>query len=166
MTSVCYFWKSDCVFSNWYMDAPFELDEHKFTCVEQYMMWRKACLFGDQASAAKLLVLSHPADCRELGRRVQGFKQDVWDQEKVAIVEAGVRAKFAQNEQAKQQLLSTKGQLLAEAAPWDAIWGIGISEREARRVGVKGWPGKNLLGQILMRVRDEFLSNSALRNPE
>ena len=155
---VVFFRSSLSVFSNWHLHAPFVLDDHKFVCVEQYMMWRKARLFGDHESAARIQECSDPAEIQRLGRQVAGFKKREWDLHKEAIVEAGVRAKFEQNEAARFRLLATKGCLLAEASPWDKEWGVGLSEREARQVGPAKWPGKNLLGQILVRVREHLAS--------
>lgn len=46
--------------------------------------------------------------------------------------------------------------LLAECAPNDNKWGIGIAVDDPRRFDVKEWTGHNLLGRILMDVRDEM----------
>ena len=54
-------------------------------------------------------------------------------------------AKFTQHEDLKAILLSTGNALLIEASKTDAFWGI----------GEKG-NGKNMLGRLLMQVRDEL----------
>jgi hypothetical protein len=53
----------------------------------------------------------------------------------------------------------TGDQVLAEAAENDSIWGICMSERDALRlpVGQALHHGHNLLGEALMRVREEML---------
>jgi len=67
---------------------------------------------------------------------------------------------FSQNPQLKSILLSTAGRVLAEASPSDTKWGIGLSEDHPDAKRRKLWRGRNLLGQVLMEVRDEMLSNA------
>ena len=59
--------------------------------------------------------------------------------------------KFSDNPSLGQILKSTGGNTIAEAAPRDRIWGIGLGADSARR-GVP-WRGQNILGNSLMRVR-------------
>lgn len=51
-------------------------------------------------------------------------------------------------------LLSTGDDVLVEASPVDAVWGIGLGEQEAKTVSPREWQGRNLLGYALMKVRD------------
>lgn len=53
-----------------------------------------------------------------------------------------------------KKLLETGTEVIAEAASYDRIWGIGLSATEA--VKVSQWPGQNLLGQILMEIRSNL----------
>ena len=46
--------------------------------------------------------------------------------------------------------------VIAECAVKDCIWGIGLSMKDEDRFCVGKWKGQNLLGQILMRVREEI----------
>ena len=51
-------------------------------------------------------------------------------------------------------MLSTGNAILAEASPYDNIWGIGIDRETAMKESVEQWRGENLLGFALMEVRD------------
>ena len=62
--------------------------------------------------------------------------------------------KFSQNENLKQFLLSTKNKILAEASPYDKIWGIGMNANDKDILNQDKWKGENLLGKALMKVRD------------
>ena len=64
-----------------------------------------------------------------------------WDEIKVEIMLIGLRAKFTQNIKLKQTLLATGDYTLHEDSPTDMFWGI---------------KGKDMLGKLLMQVRDEL----------
>jgi hypothetical protein len=51
-------------------------------------------------------------------------------------------------------LLSTGDALIAEASPYDGIWGICLDRETAMKGTVEQWKGENLLGCALMEVRD------------
>ena len=151
-----FFWKIDepngC-FSNWY-PSPFVLDDERFANVEQYMMAKKAKLFDDDATLQTIMNTESPADCKRLGRRVKGFDSLRWDAEKYGILMTGNLEKFRQNPDLGKKLMDTGEAVLAEASPKDRIWGIGMDADEAGTTDPKDWPGQNLLGMVLMEVRD------------
>jgi len=129
---------------------------NEFRNSEQYMMYRKAKLFGDDDMATLILTQSSPKEVKALGRKVKPFDDDTWRTHARNIVADGLRLKFAQNEHMKATLLSTGTKVLVEASPFDNIWGIGLSEKKALKMHSEKWPGTNWLGECLMRVRDEF----------
>ena len=51
-------------------------------------------------------------------------------------------------------LLGTGDAILAECSPTDKKWGIGIDIKDPARMDTSKWEGKNMLGRILMEVRD------------
>lgn len=150
-----FFWQKDSPFSQWY-PSPFEVDGHTFGCAEQYMMYRKANLFGDEATAQRILATPDPRAQKALGRQVQGFSEAVWVREREAIVRTGNRAKFTQNPPLRAALLATAGTTLVESSPYDRIWGIGLSADHPAATDPAKWRGLNLLGKILTELRDEL----------
>ncbi len=68
----------------------------------------------------------------------------------------GLIAKFSQNEELLDKLISTGNALLAECAVKDRIWGIGLSMTDPDRFDRTKWKGTNLLGYALMMVRDKI----------
>ena len=46
------------------------------------------------------------------------------------------------------------GTVLAEASPHDIKWGIGLEADDPRARQRHRWRGRNLLGEVLMEVRD------------
>jgi ribA/ribD-fused uncharacterized protein len=116
------------------------------------MMWRKAVLFNDAEIAAEALRETSPKLVKALGRRVRNFDKATWDAVARDTVRDGVLLKFEQNERIRQVLLGTGDLVLAEAAPHDSIWGIGLAADVALQTPREQW-GTNWLGQVLMEVR-------------
>lgn len=56
----------------------------------------------------------------------------------------------------KEFLLSTGDDILAEASPYDGVWGIQLSADSPDAQNPCRWQGQNLLGFALMEVRDEL----------
>lgn len=72
------------------------------------------------------------------------------------LVKIGVKAKFEQNSELKQELLATGNSLLCECSPTDKKWGIGIGLDDPDYQHPDRWKGRNYLGFILMEVRAEL----------
>ncbi|MFM7927100.1 MAG: NADAR family protein, partial [Pirellula sp.] len=89
-----------------------------------------------------------------LGRKVRGFKDEVWVANARRIVTEGNIAKFSQNEGLKSFLLATGTKVLVEASPYDRIWGIGLGAEDPKAKHPTTWQGENLLGFALMDVRE------------
>jgi len=49
----------------------------------------------------------------------------------------------------------TAGMVIVEASPYDRVWGIGLRQTDRRAMDPRQWRGTNLLGFVLMDVRDE-----------
>jgi ribA/ribD-fused uncharacterized protein len=155
-------------FSNWYTGSGFiwTVDNHnsdkingssiKFSTMEQWLMYQKATLFKDIIAANKILQMNDPKDIKQLGKKVIGFEQGVWDSHKYNIVVKGLILKFGQDTALRKLLVDTEKKILAEASPYDSIWGIGIGSNHVWANIPNRWPGQNLLGKALMDVRQIF----------
>ena len=74
----------------------------------------------------------------------------------MVLIHRCVFAKFNQNPQLADLLLSTGSKVLGEASLNDRKWGIGVDCCDDGRFKVSGWKGQNLLGRALMEVRAEL----------
>ena len=54
-----------------------------------------------------------------------------------------------------KKLIATGSAVMAEASPLDKIWGIGMSAYDPKAKHPDMWNGENLLGSILMEIRDQ-----------
>ena len=126
-------------------------------------------LFNDQAIAAKILSISSPRKQKGLAREIANFDEARWVQARLAIVRRGNWLKFTpctnvtsmrmedrgEPVPLRELLLATQDRELAQASPFDALWGIGLKAEEAVTVSSVRW-GENLLEKALMHVRSEL----------
>lgn len=141
--------------SNWYLSR-FVVDGVAFSSMEQYMMYQKAVRFGDADIASQIMRTDDVARIKQFGRLVSGYDDHTWNGMRQIIVFEGLSAKFSQNNELKEKLISTGNSVLAECAVKDRIWGIGLSMTDPDRHDMSKWKGQNLLGYALMLVREKL----------
>lgn len=146
--------------SQWYA-AGFTHDDHHYPTAEHWMMYHKAMINGDEAAAAEVLATTSPGTAKAIGRRIRNYDNEAWAKVKYGIVVEGNVRKFEATPSLREFLLGTGNAVLVEASPFDAQWGIGLREAEARSLNNPGeWRGTNLLGYALMEARDEIAKRS------
>jgi len=141
--------------SNWYPSL-FTVDDIMFSSAEQYIMYQKCIMFGDTASAQKVLATDDPQKQQTIGRAAQGYIDGVWAGMRQMVAIRALHAKFSQNPDLKDKLLATGDAILVECAKSDKQWACGIGLYDNQRFDAKNWTGKNLLGFALMEVRQEL----------
>ena len=103
----------------------------------------------DEDLREQIRLASTPGKAKQMGRKVH-IRSD-WEEIKQDVMLKSVRLKFRRNPELKEHLLSTKDAVLIEGNSWhDNTWGDCHCSK-CERV-----EGRNLLGQILMQVRDEL----------
>jgi len=127
----------------------FTLDGERWPTSEHYFQAQK---FEDEAYRQKVRKANSPMLAARLGRdRKQKLRRD-WESVKVGIMRAAVLAKFTQHEELQALLLSTGQAKLVEHTENDDYWGDGGDGS-----------GKNMLGRILMQVRDSLRESRGTR---
>eukprot|EP00930_Biecheleria_cincta_P038030 TRINITY_DN26129_c0_g1_i1.p1 TRINITY_DN26129_c0_g1~~TRINITY_DN26129_c0_g1_i1.p1 ORF type:complete len:531 (+),score=99.51 TRINITY_DN26129_c0_g1_i1:60-1652(+) len=125
---------------------------------EKAIMATKAALMGDLEIFHEIEQAVDPKDCKSLGRGVRNFDEGLWQKHLEEVAFEVVRQKFDSEKSLRELLLSTGDKILAEAAPRDAIWGIGLPSSDPRSHDPSQWCGRNILGYALMRARKHFRS--------
>ena len=141
--------------SQWY-EAAFSSGGTEYRTAEHFMMARKAEIFGDLATRDAIMIASDPGKAKALGRKVTGFDESVWIENRWDIVVEANMLKFSQQSRLQQFLLSTQEKVLVEASPLDSIWGIGLAADALEAKDPAQWRGPNLLGFALMEVRSKL----------
>ena len=143
-------------FCNWY-PAEFDYAGRHYLHSEQFMMYQKVMMFGQTALGDEIMRTADPEQCKILGREFfDGFDAALWKKTRFVVVKRGIRAKFAQNPSMMETLLATGNAILAECSPRDKDWGILLSTSDPEVQDITKWKGENLLGQVLMEVREEL----------
>jgi len=128
-------------FSN-FAAYPIRVNGKTWPTSEHYFQAQK---FEDPAAQEKIRTAKSPMIAARLGRdRKQKLRRD-WESTKVSIMTDAVRAKFTQHADIRAILLATGTAKIVEHTENDAYWGDGGDGS-----------GKNMLGQILMRIREEM----------
>ena len=153
--NVVLYYGSNDVFSHHY-PSTFYVKNVKFSCVEQFLMYCKAMFFQDFVTAQNIMATDDPVMHLRLGRTVNPYNDAAWSQRREHYAFIGNMAKFSQNLDARNLLLSTDNLLIAEASPINLIWGTGLDIMHPDAGNPTQWRGHNLAGKVLMNVRREL----------
>ena len=121
---------------------PFHLDERKWMTLEHYFQAQK---FANTVYYDKIFSAKTAKEAHSLGRsRKAPLRQD-WESVKDDIMRRALRAKFTQNEEIRNELLATNGQLIVHKTSFENYWGCGQDNT-----------GQNRLGKLLVELRNEL----------
>jgi N-glycosidase YbiA len=86
-----------------------------------------------------------PLEAKRLANETYRAARDPdWGSKKLAVVEQILRAKLAQHSEAQEALRESGNEYIVEDSPTDYFWGAGADGS-----------GKNMLGKLWMKIRDE-----------
>lgn len=119
-------------------------------------MYLKATWFDDRQACQDIYDDQRPWAAKKRGKTVQGFTNDIWQHSREDAMFITCWEKFSQNEELAIELLATGDRVLVEASPIDFIWGVGLAVDDPLVLDPANWKGLNLLGKVLMRVRDRL----------
>lgn len=128
-------------FSN-FSQHGFQIDGQYWKTVEHYF---QAMKFVDTEYADKVREARNPRDAKKLGRRRDWPLRKDWEAVKDDVMRVAVLEKFRTHDDLRELLLATGDADIVENAPSDYYWGCGADGS-----------GKNMLGKILMEVRDQL----------
>ncbi len=151
-----YFWGS--FLSNWIpTDLSISYNGYIFSNSEQLFMYMKAKFFGDYPM--ELRIVKHgkdPKTAKDLGRQVKNYNDAKWAEVREEMMYNACLLKFESDEKLKEQLLDTGDRIIVEGTPFDPIWGVKIKWSDDRILDEENWRGQNLLGKVLMDVRNQL----------
>ena len=144
-------------FSDFYMCNFIDDNGNLYNCSEQYFMKKKQELFdpANLTTAKSIMESNDPSKIKSFGRKIKNYDDNIWNSTRYNVMYDALKFKFSHNNNLKHILLSTGNKIIVEAAARDKIWGAGMTAQQIinNNYNLKG---QNLLGQLLMRVRDEM----------
>jgi len=118
----------------------FEVDGVWWRTSEHFFQAQK---FAGTPHAEAVRQVKTPKDAARMGRKRSLPLRLDWNSVKDDIMRRGVLRKFETHADIREVLLSTGDELIVENSPIDYYWGCGADGS-----------GKNMLGQILMELRE------------
>ena len=137
--------------------------EFRLPTSEHVFMYLKARYFGDTNSSRMIRITSDPKTAKKLGRGVKGFTEEKWREYREEAMWTAISLRFQSDERFRNYLMDPKffGLKFVEANPYDLIWSCGYLETDPRcDLPERSWPGLNLLGKLLTKLRDEHLEDT------
>ena len=125
---------------------------------EHVFMYMKARFFGDHEKAKQIIETPDPKTAKKLGREVSGFVEDFWEKHREEAMWTALTLRYQYDERFRDYLAKEefKGKHFVEANPYDKVWSCGYLEDDPRiDLPEETWPGLNLLGKLLDRLRDQ-----------
>ena len=120
-------------------------------------MYMKAQFFNDRKKAKEILLFGHdPRTAKNLGREVSNYVEEEWSKVRTEMMYNACLLKFQSSKELAQKLIDTGDRILVEGTPFDPIWGVMIKWDNDLILDKKNWKGLNLLGIVLMRVRNDI----------
>ncbi len=134
---------NEYVFLSNFYSSIFVLGGKEYFTNEHYYQSQKAANEDDREAIRNMHT---PGQAKRLGRKIKII--GVWEETKEMVMETGLRAKFDQNPPLKEELIETGDQEIQEGNYWnDKEWGVCLKTGE----------GKNKLGKLLMKIREEYI---------
>lgn len=124
----------------------FELDGDWWRTSEHYFQAQK---FPGTPHAEEIQKLPTPREAFDRAHQLNHLVRPDWLQVRDSVMRKAVERKFEFNPDIRAVLLSTGDALLVENSPVDSYWGCGA-----------GGKGKNMLGKILMEVREKLRNSN------
>ena len=151
------FYNARCPLSNWSTEYPFRANSKEYICVEQFIQEEKCYMFGDTATAKKVMEETEPRKMRDITKYVQNYNHYTWLDNVEAVMYNGMKYRFSDTQArgAREYLMSTKDLTIGEATR-NTTWGIGFHVSESNATDPSKWTGANLTGLMLMDIRDKI----------
>jgi N-glycosidase YbiA len=130
----------------------FELDNLYWYTSEHYFQAQK---FIGTFHVEKIRLVKHPQEAAKMGRDKNRPLRPDWEEVKENIMRKAVLRKFETHKDIRNVLLSTNHEEIIENSPIDYYWGCGADGS-----------GKNILGIILMEVREILRQNYRTLNED
>jgi ribA/ribD-fused uncharacterized protein len=147
--------RSPMVFSNFY-PANFEYNDTKFNSVEQAYQYTRAIALDENIIADEIMTKTEARDVKLISNKLKDNRE--WEMVRYDVMKDLISIKSQVCPEFKTALIESEDKYLAEATS-NQYWASGLSPQLTENTHFEKYPGKNKLGQILMREREKITNN-------
>lgn len=126
----------------------------EYPSAEHIYQAEKAVMNNRPDIAAEIVGTETALEAKKVGKKV--YTKDNWEVENQQLMYKVLENKVNQLKVVRDTLLSKKDEMIVEAVPYDYLWGSGLTKTATRNTDPSKWPGKNMLGQMWMSIREEL----------
>lgn len=142
-------------FCNWkQLDTPLSFGGVNFPTSEHAYLYEHAKFENDEEVCRNILSTNDPAEAKWYSKFITKNNIQQWHKHSRDIMKQILRKKF-QNEALATELKNTGERRLHEAGI-SGYWATGVSRGHKNAANPAAWTGKDMLGKILMEIRDEI----------
>jgi hypothetical protein len=127
-----------------------------FNCAEQLFQYKKCVYFDDRTSAELILASTEPSKQKYLAKNIHRFDEEKLNKVASEAMHGVLLHKYRQNSDLRNFLLATGDKTIIEASAHDKLWGSGLSLSNKYCLEHDKQSGDNLMGQLLMSVREQL----------
>ncbi len=134
-----------------------ECDGRVFKSVEHAYAFRKAYDNGHHDMAEEAADAEHAGKAKKISQGLDDLIGSDWDTYNVELMENLIRSKAERHPEFVEALIESGETIIAHSVP-DLFWGTGLSPKLSQYTDPMHWPGKNVFGTILHKIRRELIS--------
>ena len=128
-----------------------------FKSTEQAYQWQRALDIGRVDVALKMIKSVDGFEAKRLSNELEKARVAEWKEKNcIRVMTELIEAKFEQVEDFRQACIESTDAYLMETT-FDTFWGVGLLEEAAKSCKLDYLPGKNILGWIIMQVRNKHV---------
>ena len=132
--------------------SPFKDGPERYRSVEQFVNAKKALNFKEYFAHQEIMREKAARNMKNI--TVTGYDYAIWNSKLSGVIKEGLFKKFQACADAREKLMSTGSSTIVYASLYDRVLGNGIAFESEKNTNPADWEGMNLLGKLLMEVRD------------
>lgn len=153
--NVLSFRSHESVYSNFYAcDIPYK--DIMFPSLEHAYQWEKAISLGYFGIADEIANAEHAGVARAIANKnIPALESSLWEDKCEQVMTELLEIKAKTHDDFRNALLESGEKILAEATS-HRFWATGLDMRKTEMTKSDWWPGKNMLGKLLMTLRNKI----------
>ena len=147
--------------SNHFLTPIIAFDQDKeFKSVEHAFFWKMAHDLGHSELASQIRDAKHAGIVKRLSKDMTEAEREKWEDENTEVMIDLLDIKAQSCKAFRNCLIENQSKIIAEATP-NSRWATGLSAYVSERTKPEYWPGRNILGMMMMDITGEQLEEYA-----